>query len=94
MTRLSELLDRQVVTESGRVLGRAFDLRGRWAGQEVEVTALVVGRRGFLERLGIGSSQGERRRHHKTWKHDAVPWEAVLRLQDGRIVVRDGTEAG
>ena len=93
MTRLSDLLDRQVVTESGRALGRAFDLRGRWAGQEVEVTALVVGRRGFLERLGIGSSHGERRRHHKTWKHDAVPWEAVLRLQDGRIVVRDGTEA-
>jgi sporulation protein YlmC with PRC-barrel domain len=94
VTRLSELLDRQVVTESGRSLGRAFDVRGRWTGKEVQVTALVVGRGGFLERLGIGSSQGERRRHHKTWKHDTVPWEAVLRLQDGRIVVRDGTESG
>jgi sporulation protein YlmC with PRC-barrel domain len=94
VTRLSELLDRQVVTESGRSLGRAFDVRGRWRGKELEVTALVVGRRGFLERLGIGSSEGERRRHHKTWKHDTVPWDAVLRLQDGRIVVRDGTESG
>lgn len=92
MTRLSELLDRQVVTESGRSFGRAFDVRGRWSGKEVQVTALVVGRRGFLERLGIGPSQGERRRHHKTWTHVTVPWEAVLRLQDGRIVVRDGTE--
>jgi sporulation protein YlmC with PRC-barrel domain len=92
VTRLSELLDRQVVTESGRSFGRAFDVRGRWTGKEVQVTALVVGRRGFLERLGIGPSQGERRRHHKTWTHDTVPWEAVLRLQDGRIVVRDGTE--
>jgi sporulation protein YlmC with PRC-barrel domain len=92
VTRLSELLDRQVVTESGRSLGRAFDVRGRWRGKELEVTALVVGRRGFLERLGIGSSQGERKRHHKTWERDTVPWPAVLRLQDGRIVVRDGTE--
>jgi sporulation protein YlmC with PRC-barrel domain len=94
VTRLSELLDREVVTESGRSLGRAFDVRGRWRGNDLEATALVVGRRGFLERLGIGSSQGERKRHHKTWKHNTVPWDAVLRLQDGRIVVRDGTEFG
>jgi sporulation protein YlmC with PRC-barrel domain len=94
VTRLSELLDREVVTESGRSLGRAFDVRGRWRGRDLEAIALVVGRRGFLERLGIGSSQGERKRHHKTWKHNTVPWDAVLRLQDGRIVVRDGTESG
>ena len=55
MTRLSELLDRQVVTESGRTLGRAFDSEAA-AGARADVTALVVGRRGFLERLGIGSS--------------------------------------
>jgi sporulation protein YlmC with PRC-barrel domain len=94
VTRLSELLNREVVTESGRSLGRAFDVRARWSGKELDVIALVVGGRGFLERLGVGSSKGERRRHHKTWKHDTVPWEAVLRLQDGRIVVEDGTESG
>ncbi|CAN5292836.1 hypothetical protein BH18ACT14_BH18ACT14_13040 [soil metagenome] len=91
--RLSDLLDRKVVTESGRSLGRAFDLRARWTGKTLEVTGLNVGRQGFLERLGIGSSQGEARKHHKQWNRDTIPWDAVLRLQDGRIVVRDGTEA-
>ena len=48
----------------GPSLGRAFDLRAAASARAVEVTALVVARRGFLERLGIGSSPGGRRRSH------------------------------
>jgi hypothetical protein len=48
------------------------------------VEALVVGQRGRLEHLGIGTPKAHR--------PNAVPWEAVLRIEGGRIVVRDGTE--
>jgi len=48
------------------------------------VEALVVGRRGRLEHLGIGTPRAHR--------PDAVPWEAVLRIEGDRIVVRAGTE--
>ena len=90
--RLSELVDRKVVTESGKTLGRAFDVRASRRGSTVEVTGLVVGRRGLLERLGIGPSRGEAGRGHKVWKRDLVPWKAVVRLEQKQIVVRDGTE--
>jgi sporulation protein YlmC with PRC-barrel domain len=90
--RLSELVDRRVVTESGASLGRAFDVRAERRGSTVEITGLVVGRRGFFERLGIGPSRGEAKRHHKVWKRDLVPWQAVVRMEQKRIVVRDGTE--
>jgi sporulation protein YlmC with PRC-barrel domain len=90
--RLSELVDRKVVTESGASLGRAFDVRARRRGSTVEVTGLVVGRRGFFERLGVGPSRGETKHGHKVWKRDLVPWNAVVRFAGDRIVVREGTE--
>jgi sporulation protein YlmC with PRC-barrel domain len=91
MRRLSDFLERIVVTESGEKLGRCFDLRGERTPRGLEVTGLVVGKRGFLERLGIGSSRGEAKRHHKVWDRDMVPWSAVVRLERDRIVVKDGT---
>jgi sporulation protein YlmC with PRC-barrel domain len=90
--RVSELLDRKVVTESGESLGRAFDVRARRSGRTIEITGLCVGRRGLAERLGIGSSRGEAKRHHKVWRRNFVPWDAVVRLEEDRIVVRDGTK--
>ena len=90
--RLTELLDRKVVTESGSSLGRVFDVRARRHGPVVEVVGLVVGRRGLLERLGIGSARGESRRGHKVWTGDLVPWEAIVRFDRKRIVVREGSE--
>jgi sporulation protein YlmC with PRC-barrel domain len=89
--RLSRFLDAQVVTESGEKLGRCFDVRGEKTESTLKVTGLVVGKRGFLERLGIGSSRGEAKRHHKVWERDTVPWSAVVRLERDRIVVKDGT---
>ena len=91
MRRLSDLLERVVVTESGEKLGHCFDLRGERTARSLKVTGLVVGRRGYLERLGIGSSRGEAKRHHKVWDRDLVPWSAVVRLERNRIVVKDGT---
>jgi sporulation protein YlmC with PRC-barrel domain len=81
----SSYLGRRVVTEDGRELGRCRDLRGELTGSSLRVTALVVGASGLLEHFGIGGPRGRR---------DAVPWEAVVRIDGATIVVRDGTEPG
>jgi sporulation protein YlmC with PRC-barrel domain len=76
------MLGRDVSTEGGRSLGRCYDLRGEVRGSRLVVTGMVVGVRGMLERLGVTP----RRKPH------VVPWDAVVRIEGDRIVVRDGTE--
>jgi sporulation protein YlmC with PRC-barrel domain len=80
----SSFLGRTVVTESGRELGKCHDLRAALGPGRPTVDALVVGRGGRLEHLGIKPQSGRRR--------DAVPWEAVVRIEGEHIVVREGTE--
>jgi sporulation protein YlmC with PRC-barrel domain len=74
----SSIQQRKVVTESGRSLGRCHDLRGELRGKKLVVTGLCVGRKAWLSHLGIGSHE-----------HAVVPWEAVVKLEGKRIVVRD-----
>jgi len=81
MRTFTSLIGREVVTEGGRKLGKSHDLRADLGERSLRVTALVVGRRGLLERLGI--QRGTR---------DAVAWDAITRIEGRRIVVRDGTE--
>jgi len=73
-----------VVTESGWQFGHCRDIRATLGRGNPTVEALVVGRRGLLEHFGIGDAAQHR--------CDAVPWESVVRIEGGRIVVRDGTE--
>ena len=84
MRTFSSFLGREVVTESGRELGKCRDLRASLGRGRPSVEALVVGRIGWLEHLGIGRPSLRRK--------DAVPWDAVVRVEGKRIVVRDGTE--
>jgi hypothetical protein len=86
--RLSHLLDRPVVTDAGRRLGRAFDLRARWGPDGVVVEALVVGRPGLLERYGLRHARWSAARREP----GLVPYAAVLDLDgpDGTIVVAEG----
>ena len=83
MRAFSSFLGRTVVTESGRELGKCHDLRASLGQGRPSVQAVVVGRKGWLEHLGIVRRTGRR---------DAVLWESVVRLEGERIVVRDGTE--
>ena len=84
MRTFSSFLGREVVTESGRELGKCRDLRASLGRGRPSVEAVVVGRIGWLEHLGIGRPSSRRK--------DAVPWDAVVRVEGKRIVVRDGTE--
>ncbi len=79
MRTFSSLQRRRVVTQSGRSLGRCHDLRGELTGTKLRVTGLCVGRGAWLSHLGA-RSHGQ---------HDVVPWEAVVRIEGKRIIVRD-----
>lgn len=81
MRTLSSLLRRQVVTESGRSLGRCHDLRGELTAANLRITGLSIGDRGWLQHLGIRAQK----------PHTLIPWGAVVRIEGKRIVVRDNT---
>jgi sporulation protein YlmC with PRC-barrel domain len=74
---LSSFQHRKVVTESGRSLGRLYDLRGELTPRTLTVTGLVVGGRGLLEHLGVVK------------RLECIPWDDVVRIEGKRIVVRD-----
>ena len=82
MRTLSSLLRRQVETESGRSLGRCYDLRGVLSATNLRVTGLCIGRRALLEHLGIRDKK----------PYTVIPWEAVLRIEGKRIIVRDAAD--
>jgi sporulation protein YlmC with PRC-barrel domain len=71
--RLSEILGKEVVTESGWSLGSVFDVRVDIRGTEPTVSGLVVAAPGLRRRL-IGESH---RRNPRVLAEGAVPWKAV-----------------
>jgi sporulation protein YlmC with PRC-barrel domain len=87
MRAFSSLKNLKVVTEDGRKLGRCHDLRGELTSSSLRVTALVVGRQGFLEHFGVGAQASAS--PARVRDVDTVPWAAVVRMEGDRIVVRD-----
>ncbi|MFN2569450.1 MAG: PRC-barrel domain-containing protein [Candidatus Dormibacteria bacterium] len=79
-TRLSGLIDRPVVDTSGRRLGRVFDIEAVITGGRPEVSVLLVGRRGFVERLVRSGGVP-----------NGIPWERVVDVRADALVVEDGT---
>ncbi|HEY2777754.1 MAG TPA: PRC-barrel domain-containing protein [Gaiellaceae bacterium] len=79
MRTFSSFQKRKVVTTSGRALGRCHDLRGEQTATAVRITGLCVGRGGWLAHFGV-------RRHER---HGVIPWDAVVRIEGKRIIVRD-----
>jgi sporulation protein YlmC with PRC-barrel domain len=86
--RLSELLNREVVSESGRRLGQVHDVRGELVGGHLRVTGIVAGRLGILERYGVGTHGSGGPRQAKVHGHPIIPWERVVRV-GSVVVVRD-----
>jgi sporulation protein YlmC with PRC-barrel domain len=89
--RLSELLHREVRTESGRKLGHVHDVRAETRDDRLLITGMIVGRHALLEHFGIGLAEGERGAKMRTTSH-VIPWSAVVRFGAGTVTVRDGTE--
>ena len=86
--RLSELLRRKVVTESGLRVGRVHDVRGVLGDGRLRVTGLAAGSAGFLERFGVGTEGSGGPSVAKVHGHPAIPWECVIRV-GSEIVIRD-----
>ncbi len=86
--RLSVLLNRKLVSESGQQLGRVHDLRGELVEGRLMVTGLIAGKLGILERYGIATHGSGGPRQSKVHGHPVIPWERVVRV-GSEIVVRD-----
>ena len=86
--RLSELLGRKVVTESGVSHGQGARPPRRASGGRLRVTGLVCGGHGFLERYGVGTGGSGGANAAKVHGHPAIPWERVVRV-GAEIVIRD-----
>lgn len=86
--RLSELLGRQVVTESGQRLGHVYDVRGKLVGGRLRVIGLAAGQLGLLERFGIGTNGSGGPEEAKVHGHPIIPWERVVRV-GAKVVLRD-----
>jgi sporulation protein YlmC with PRC-barrel domain len=101
--RLSELIDREVVTEDGEGIGHVHDVRlvqdgpmlGVW-GHAFRLDALIVGGGAMLRRMGL-----HRRKVHGPWllrsalglvhrEAHVIPWTDVVEVGE-RIVVRSST---
>ncbi len=78
--RLSELLGREVVDESGRRLGRVHDIVCDRQQAAAAVSALLIGSGGVFSRAGI---RGKRRT-------DRVDWHDVQRIEPHRVVLVAG----
>jgi sporulation protein YlmC with PRC-barrel domain len=86
--RLSELLGRRVVSESGLGHGKVHDIRGELEGGRLRITGLVCGSLGLFERYGVGAGGSGGAGEAKVHGHPAIPWQRVVRV--GReIVIRD-----
>jgi sporulation protein YlmC with PRC-barrel domain len=83
--RLSELIGKEVVTESGWSLGYVFDLRVEVGADEPKVVGLVVGKPGLRQHLLYES----RRNSPTTRMQGTVPWESVLAIENKMIRVRE-----
>jgi sporulation protein YlmC with PRC-barrel domain len=86
--RMSELLGREVVDESGRKLGRVHDVRGELVGGRLRVIGLVPATGGFLERYGIGTHGSGGPEEAKVHGHRVIPWKDVVRVGP-QVVVRE-----
>jgi sporulation protein YlmC with PRC-barrel domain len=86
--RASDLTGCVVRTESGQKLGRVHDLRLQVGRDETyRLTGVVIGRAGMLQRLGVPGATGP----DPVVGGTLVPWEAITRLEEGAITVRDRT---
>jgi sporulation protein YlmC with PRC-barrel domain len=71
---LQSLLDKRVRTADGACVGRIYDFRARWEGQEIVVTHLRVGVAAWIARLRL---QGPLRWLGGAAQGMEIPWEAI-----------------
>ena len=86
--KVTDLLGLEVRTESGDGCGRVHDVRGELKPRSLQVTGLVVGKLGVLERFGLGAP----RSHDRLRSDDVIAWSDVVRVDRRGVIVKDGAE--
>jgi sporulation protein YlmC with PRC-barrel domain len=86
--RLSELLNRKVVSESGQQLGHVHDVRGELVEGRLRVTGLIAGKLGILERYGVATHGSGGPGQAKVHGHPVISWERVVQI-GSKVVIRD-----
>jgi sporulation protein YlmC with PRC-barrel domain len=86
--KLTDLLGLEVRTESGDGCGRVHDVRAELKPRSLQVTGLVVGKLGLLERFGFGAPGS----HDRLRSDDMIAWSDVVRADRRGVVVKDGAE--
>jgi sporulation protein YlmC with PRC-barrel domain len=86
--KVTDLLGLDVRTESGEGCGRVHDVRAELKPRSLQVTGLVVGKLGLLERFGFGAP----RSHNRLRSDDMIAWSDVVRADRRGVVVKDGAE--
>lgn len=82
--KITDILFAEVETESGKKLGRVFDVRSTgepehsFPNEAREIGELLYGARGFWEVLGF-----------KETRLESVAWSKVVKFEDGKIIVAE-----
>jgi sporulation protein YlmC with PRC-barrel domain len=84
MIRASDLIGCELRTQSGQKLGRVHELRANATGDGWELAGLIAGPRGLSDRFRGGGGPDDPSRGG-----DVIPWESVVALEDGLVIVRD-----
>jgi len=85
---LSELLGREVVSESGERLGHVHEVRGELMEGRLQIVGLVAGKLGILERYGIGTHGSGGPSQAKVRGYPLIGWDRIVRVGQ-QVVVRD-----
>lgn len=84
--KLSQLLGLPVHDSAGNPLGHVHEIRAELRGNNAHLTAIVIGPRGILERIGLGRSK---RRRTKT----IVPWRDITHIDHNSITTVESNPA-
>jgi sporulation protein YlmC with PRC-barrel domain len=87
--RISDLLGSEVSTESGKALGRVYDVRVEEGGKTLKIAGLLAGTTGLRARL-VGNEPAS----EADPGSGLIPWSAVKRVADGLVVVTDDQGKG
>jgi sporulation protein YlmC with PRC-barrel domain len=85
-----DLIGCEVETQSGEALGHCWDLRiASDGGGAPRLEGLLIGRLGFLQRMGLTRVRQARRRGEARHRDvDVIPWEDVIAVEHGSVKVR------
>jgi sporulation protein YlmC with PRC-barrel domain len=84
--KLSQLLGLAVHDSAGKKLGHVHEIRAELRGDSAHLTAIVIGPRGILERIGLGRSK-------RRCRNTVVPWQHITHIDLGSITTIESDPA-